>query len=453
MIGDDQMPDNKVITAVFGSASQLCRTRTIWQYDRGRKLQISGITLPTSYQVQFANGPTATAKPITVYDSDTVEIPEEFTQSGQPIYAYIYITGDQYGITMRLALIPVRERGPNGDIHPKPQEASAIDALIEALNSGVSDAITAKDAAEAAAQGIDQTVQAALAEAKASGEFDGPQGPIGPAGPAGPQGERGETGSTGPQGEPGEDGAPGVSPTITVTDITGGHRITITDATGAHPFDVMDGEDGGGAVQDVQVNGVSVLSDGVANVLVAGNARLGVVQVSGNQGLLLSTSTPGLLMVKASSSNAVKMGQDAYSPIVPAHQHESTFYGLAKAAGANMNNISGVTVGVYHEAQKSAIHEMLNGAVSVSGTTPSITALPGVRYVCGEVATLDITLPASGCVDVVFESGSTPTVLTIAPPTGVTLKWANGFDPTVLEVNTTYEINIKDGLGVSAAWT
>ena len=96
---------------------------------------------------------------------------------------------------------------------------------------------------------------------------------------------------------------------------------------------------------------------------------------------------------------------------------------------------------------------MLNGAVSVSGSTPTITALPGIQYVCGEVATLDITLPASGIVDVVFESGSTPSVLTITPPTGQTVKWANGFDPTSLDANTTYEINIADGLGVAVGWT
>ena len=92
---------------------------------------------------------------------------------------------------------------------------------------------------------------------------------------------------------------------------------------------------------------------------------------------------------------------------------------------------------------------------AITGTTPSITALPGIRYVCGEVATLAITLPASGIIDVVFESGSTPTVLTVTPPTGVTaVKWANGFDPTSLDANTTYEINVMDGeFGVVGAWT
>ena len=82
---------------------------------------------------------------------------------------------------------------------------------------------------------------------------------------------------------------------------------------------------------------------------------------------------------------------------------------------------------------------------TVEGSTPTITALPGVRYVCGECTTLDVTLPASGIVDVTFESGSTPTVLTITPPTGVTLKWANGFDPTSLDANVVYAIKVTDG--------
>ena len=47
-------------------------------------------------------------------------------------------------------------------------------------------------------------------------------------------------------GRDGTDGTDGVSPEVTITDITGGHRVTITDKD--HPtgqsFDVMDGEDG-----------------------------------------------------------------------------------------------------------------------------------------------------------------------------------------------------------------
>ena len=84
----------------------------------------------------------------------------------------------------------------------------------------------------------------------------GPQGPpgeIGPQGPQGIQGEKGDPGETGPQGPQGEkggtgaDGQPGkdgTSPTVTVTEITGGHRVSIIDANGTKTFDVMDGVDG-----------------------------------------------------------------------------------------------------------------------------------------------------------------------------------------------------------------
>lgn len=256
----------------------------------------------------------------------------------------------------------------------------------------------------------------------------------------------GRKGDPGPKGNPGDDG---FSPTITVTDITGGHRVTITDATGPHSFDVMDGE---GAVQDVQVNGTSVVSGGVANVPLASAIQVGAVYASAPVGGI-AVATDGLLKLATPSLSELKALKDNKKTAMLSGMHTVAFYALAKAAGANMASLSGTTVGIYPEAQKSAIHEMLNGSVSVTGTTPTITALPGIRYVCGEVATLDITLPASGCIDVVFESGSTPTVLTVTPPTGVTVKWANSFDPTVLEANTTYEINIADGLGVAVGWT
>ena len=46
------------------------------------------------------------------------------------------------------------------------------------------------------------------------------------------------------EGAPGPQGDPGFSPTVSVTEISGGHRVTITDEDGAHSFDVLDGEDG-----------------------------------------------------------------------------------------------------------------------------------------------------------------------------------------------------------------
>ena len=60
-------------------------------------------------------------------------------------------------------------------------------------------------------------------------------------------GLKGAQGEQGPTGADGQDGQDGVSPGVTITTITGGHRITITDAD--HPsgqsFDVLDGSGSG----------------------------------------------------------------------------------------------------------------------------------------------------------------------------------------------------------------
>lgn len=210
--------------------------------------------------------------------------------------------------------------------------------------------------------------------------------------------------------------------------------------------------DGVVPVEDVQVNGTSIVTDDVANVPIAGSQTPGVIKVLvGDHGVQVSSN--GILQIASSKANDIKAGTQSFRPIAPNRQHESTFYGLAKAAGDTTQSASSNAVGNYTEDAKSAISEMLGGSVAVSGTAPTITAKAGIRYICGEVTTLDITLPASGIVDVVFTSGSTPTVLTITPPTGQTVKWANGFDPTTLDTDTVYEINITDGLGVAASWT
>jgi hypothetical protein len=79
---------------------------------------------------------------------------------------------------------------------------------------------------------ITAKVNEALAQAKASGEFDGAPG------------QNGQDGKDGKDGQPGKDGEPGqdgYSPTVAVINIEGGHRVTITDKGGAKTFDVMDG--------------------------------------------------------------------------------------------------------------------------------------------------------------------------------------------------------------------
>ena len=167
-----------------------------------------------------------------------------------------------------------------------------------------------------------------------------------------------------------------------------------------------------------------------------------------------STNASGELIVSNPANNTIKTAGGGWS-ITPQTQHIAVFYGLAKAAGDTTMSSSSNAVGTYTADAKAAIHTMLGIdpasiaaqvdiplVETVSGTTPSITGQPNVRYVCGEVSTLSITPPASGSVDVIFESGSTATTLTVPN----TVKWPAWFDDTSLEANTTYEILITDGV-------
>ena len=173
------MTDN-IVEAVF-AGRRSARTRAVYQYDYGMILKPIGLELPSTYEVHFgasATGPTTTQ----LGNADGVEIPDAYLQSGSSVYAYIYLhSGEDDGETVYSIVIPVIARGQITDEQPTPAEQSVITQAIAALNAGV-------ETVQEIAEGIPEQIDAALAEAKASGEFDGPPGP---------QGERGEKGDTG----------------------------------------------------------------------------------------------------------------------------------------------------------------------------------------------------------------------------------------------------------------
>ena len=196
-------------------------------------------------------------------------------------------------------------------------------------------------------------------------------------------------------------------------------------------------------VEDVQVNNTSIVTDGVANIPIASSTETGVIKIgSGDLGIAMSGDTPFLI---GASSNHIKSASPARRPIFANMQHESTFYGLAKAAGHDEKN-STLPVGQYTDSAKTAIKQMLGVkddydslVVEVSGTDPVITGKASYRYNCGELYTLSITPPETGTMDIIFTSGATPTVLSL-PNTVKMPDWWVG-----IETNTTYEMCITDG--------
>ena len=84
--------------------------------------------------------------------------------------------------------------------------------------------------------------------------------------------------------------------------------------------------------------------------------------------------------------------------------------------------------------------------MSVEGMNPKINATANTVYLCGELLSLEFNPCADGVCDIVFSSGTTPTLLTLPD----SVRMPNGF--AVLE-NRTYEINIMNGIyGVATSW-
>jgi hypothetical protein len=129
----------------------------------------------------------------------------------------------------------------------------------------------------------------------------------------------------------------------------------------------------------VQVAGVSVLTDGVANVPMATTNQLGVFKV-GN-GLL--SRPDGTVLIFAAAGGDFKVGANTTNPIVPAYQHNSVFYGLAKAAGDTTQSQSSNNVGDYTDNAKEKIQSMLGISQMLAPENPNLVA--SQAYSIGDV--------------------------------------------------------------------
>ena len=173
----------------------------------------------------------------------------------------------------------------------------------------------------------------------------------------------------------------------------------------------------------------------------------GVVKTNGNYGVQIYA---GQLQILHALDSHIKTGSGSlapYRPITPDQQHQSVFYGLAKAAGDTTQSLSNNALGTYTDEAKIAIKTMLgvhdtydSFIEEVTGTDVTITGQPSYRYNCGEVLSLSITPPSSGTIDFRFTSGSTPTVLTLPQTVKMPEWWVE------VEANTIYEMCITDGI-------
>lgn len=104
-------------------------------------------------------------------------------------------------------------------------------------------------------------------------------------------------------------------------------------------------------VTDVQVNGTSIINDGVANIPYGSTNTPGVFKRG--SGLYVQNGTLG---VNSSTDSDVKSGAEGTFTTV-SRQHMAAFYGLAKVAGADLASET-VTLGQYPNPAKAAIAQM-----------------------------------------------------------------------------------------------
>ena len=152
--------DEKIITVDI-SKSKFLRANPQWKYNYGQKLKFEGVQLPSYYQVHFSNSVNGEAK-TQIGDSTGVEIPPEYFIPGQSIFAWIYVTDEDSGVTLRQVEIPIHKKALVTDQEITPHEQTVIDETIAALNNTIED--------------IPNQIAASLTEARDSGIFDGKDG-------------------------------------------------------------------------------------------------------------------------------------------------------------------------------------------------------------------------------------------------------------------------------------
>lgn len=286
---------SQIITVTFAQGQyEAVADQPLAQWAYGQKLKFVGLELPAAYAVDFSNWEFQGDSIQRIGNADGVAVPTEILTSGRNVYAFIWITDANSGRRRYMAMARVIP-GPGPDPEePNPQESSEISEVLAELNAAVE---TAEDAASRGPQIRDGYWYTWNAESQEYENTDVPStgnkiwwttsnistipgsryvvllpnlnGPAGvsPAvsdlvvGPA-PNTSGSATylyyifsidtalqqvilksiGSIkGTQGDP---GAAGVSPSVSVSQIPGGHQVSFTDAQGTETFDVMNGLDG-----------------------------------------------------------------------------------------------------------------------------------------------------------------------------------------------------------------
>ena len=159
-------------------------------------------------------------------------------------------------------------------------------------------------------------------------------------------------------------------------------------------------------VNDIQVKGVTIVNNGIANIPAASGNTLGLIKVrTGNDGL--NKDSLDHLCIAAPSDATVKAGTDIFHAVTVSKQHIAAYYALSKLAGVDLANET-VAVGTYPESSKQAIQKMfgledLLGPYEMDSTADRVYAVGepfiynGKQYkATAAIALGDVIAPGTG---------------------------------------------------------
>ena len=203
----------------------------LWQWDTGRTLAVDA----DCSQVHFSNKVFGRSIDVDVTDSVAI-IPDVLLQTDNDLNVWAFVGTAENGYTKISKTFKVNRRNKPADYVFTPPDQTTLSELVERLDkieesqspeaiknvvddylaqnpveipvqsvNGQTGAVelTAEDVGAISQDALQEATNEALAQAKSSGEFDGPQGS------EGPQGPKGDTGATGPKGDKGDKGEKG----------------------------------------------------------------------------------------------------------------------------------------------------------------------------------------------------------------------------------------------------
>lgn len=304
-----------MITAVIDAGQHYCQAVSdLWQWDYGQTLRIQGVKIPAAVEVQFSTteriGETVTRIGVTKEGVTEVPIPDTLLEGGgttqdYTIYAFVYIENGDSGKTEYRVSMKVRAR-PKPEAHATPEEGELFRQAIVAVTESADRAESARKSAEASADEAktskENAVQAKEAAEKAKSGTAADREVTEAASKAAQvsavsaekSAERAETAK-----EEIQESADQIQKNATEIDSlkedkitkpaeapTIGKIIRVKSVNEDGTF-VCEWADSGGSNLDVQINGKSIVQNGVAEIPMMGVGKSGLIQFKNGYGLQL----------------------------------------------------------------------------------------------------------------------------------------------------------------------